>query len=175
MNVHLEFLVDSVFMDPNRFNFYLQSHQAMHGTARSAHYHVLIDDVGFNEGSAAVDLSNLTHQLWYAFGRATGGVSYVAPAYIADRFCERGRVYLRGYHGGNLPRKPQGLPSEEQIKARKQACAQHVTRHSKMSGTREKLWSTRKHYTEDPAKGEMRINPWHPNMDKAMFLVLDVS
>jgi hypothetical protein len=83
--------VDPVVTDPSRFNFYLQSHQAIQGTARSAHYHVLVDDIGFGKGK---ELPNITHALCYTFSRATKGVSYVAPCYITDRLCERGRVVL---------------------------------------------------------------------------------
>ncbi|KAF1937199.1 hypothetical protein EJ02DRAFT_357355, partial [Clathrospora elynae] len=41
MNARPGLLVDRVVTNPDRVNFYLQSHQAPHGTARSAHYHVL--------------------------------------------------------------------------------------------------------------------------------------
>ncbi|KAF2851734.1 hypothetical protein T440DRAFT_478259 [Plenodomus tracheiphilus IPT5] len=33
----------------------------------------------------------------YTYARATIGVSYAPTAYYADRLCERGRSYLRGY------------------------------------------------------------------------------
>lgn len=173
MNLRPGLLVDSVIIDPDRTNFYLQSHQAIQGTARSAHYHVLVDDIGFDSNPTVGKLTDLTHQLCYAFGRATRGVSYVAPAYIADRLCERGRVYLRGWHGEGLPEKPKPSGerkklSEEEIKAWKTKCAERVMREMVMPGTqtKERLWG---HYNGDPAKGTVRLNPWHPNMDMTMF------
>jgi eukaryotic translation initiation factor 2C len=87
-------LVTKVVTNPTPFNFFLQSHLALKGTARSAHYHVLED--GMNIGKKK--LPELTMMLCYAFGRSTTGVSYAAPAYIADRLCERGRVYLRAWN-----------------------------------------------------------------------------
>ncbi|KAF2272511.1 stem cell self-renewal protein Piwi, partial [Westerdykella ornata] len=99
LNVRAGLYVDDFITDPivkkseggtTEFDFYLQSHQAIKGTARSAHYHVLTNDIGLSKAS----LADLTHKLCYAFSRATKGVSYAAPAYIADRLCERGRVYL---------------------------------------------------------------------------------
>ncbi|KAF2658674.1 stem cell self-renewal protein Piwi, partial [Lophiostoma macrostomum CBS 122681] len=83
-------LVENVVTSPKPYNFFLQSHCAIKGTARSAHYHVLRDGTG----KAKEILPKLTLMLCCAFGRATKAVSYAAPAYIADRLCERGRVYL---------------------------------------------------------------------------------
>ncbi|KAF2740119.1 stem cell self-renewal protein Piwi, partial [Polyplosphaeria fusca] len=100
-NVQPGLFVDEVITAPEDYNFFLQSHSAIQGTARSAHYTVLEDKMGLisrNEKTGVVDgsnLANLTHNLCYSYARATTGVSYVAPAYIADRLCERGRVYLR--------------------------------------------------------------------------------
>jgi hypothetical protein len=171
MNVRPGLLVDRIVTDPDRVNFYLQSHQAIKGTARSAHYHVLVDDIGFGSNKDVGTLPDLTHQLCYAFGRATRGVSYVAPAYIADRLCERGRVYLRGYSDQGLPSKPQPPNgkklTEQDIKDWKRACAKHLMRDVKSPwNPRDKIWG---HCNEDPTKGKVRMNPWHPNMDKVMF------
>ena len=94
-NVKPGLFVDQVITTPGSFNFYLQSHAAIKGTARSAHYHVLEDNFGWQNGT--LDLAELTHILCYCFGRATKGVSYVAPAYISDRLCDRGRVYLKNW------------------------------------------------------------------------------
>jgi hypothetical protein len=83
-------LVDKVLINLKPTNFYLQSHYAIQGTTRSAHYHLLHDGMDLGD-----NLNGLTHILHSAFGRATTGVLYVAPAYIADRLCEKGRAYLR--------------------------------------------------------------------------------
>jgi hypothetical protein len=89
-NVTPGLFVDEVITTPGSYNFYLQSHAAIQGTARSAHYHVLNADVDWDDGSR-----KLTHALYCCFPRALKGVSYVAPAYIADRLRDRGRVYLK--------------------------------------------------------------------------------
>jgi eukaryotic translation initiation factor 2C len=40
---------------------------------------------------------NQTFNLCHTYVRATMGVSYAAPAYYADRLCERARCYLRDF------------------------------------------------------------------------------
>ena len=56
-----------------------------------AHYYVLTNTMRLS----ADDLQSITHAFCYAYARATKGVSYCAPAYYADRLCDRGRAYLR--------------------------------------------------------------------------------
>jgi eukaryotic translation initiation factor 2C len=84
-------LVTDVVTAPDPTNFFLQSHCAIKGTARSAHYYILHNTTTISTSK----LQELTMMLCYTFGRSTTGVSYAAPAYIADRLCERGRAYLR--------------------------------------------------------------------------------
>lgn len=72
------------------FDFYLQAHAGLKGTARPAHYYVIHDEHSFG----ADELQEFTHQLCYLFGRATKGVSICPPAYYADLACERGRCYV---------------------------------------------------------------------------------
>jgi eukaryotic translation initiation factor 2C len=72
-------LVTKVVTNAVPENFFLQSHRAIKGTARSAHYHILRDDLRLGLKRA----SELTMMLCYVFSRATTGVSYVAPAYNA--------------------------------------------------------------------------------------------
>ncbi|KAF2451917.1 stem cell self-renewal protein Piwi, partial [Karstenula rhodostoma CBS 690.94] len=125
-------LVEDVVTDPSPYNFYLQSHQAIKGTARSAHYHVLRDDMQL--GSAK--LPSITHLLCFAFGRATKGVSYVAPAYMADRLCDRGQVYLRPWNDVakepaprfQLSNNDKKNLSKEEINTKKQKFAEKLQR-----------------------------------------------
>ncbi|KAF1983195.1 stem cell self-renewal protein Piwi [Aulographum hederae CBS 113979] len=86
-------LVDQGVTSPYYFDFFLQSHHGLQGTARPAHYFVLENEINFG----ARGLQELTHKLCYTYQRATIGVSYVPAAYCADRLCERGRVYLRNF------------------------------------------------------------------------------
>ena len=88
------------------WEFYVQPHTALQGTARPAHYVVVHDEIfkmpiiKANENAADV-LASLTHQLCYLFGRATKAVSICPPAYYADLVCDRARLYL-----GNLLEQP---------------------------------------------------------------------
>ncbi|KAI4283554.1 MAG: hypothetical protein L6R38_002084 [Xanthoria sp. 2 TBL-2021] len=72
------------------WDFFLQAHTALKGTAKPTHYVVILDENGMN----ADGLEALTHNLCYLFGRATKAVSLCPPAYYADLLCERGRAYL---------------------------------------------------------------------------------
>ncbi|KAH7092068.1 Piwi domain-containing protein [Paraphoma chrysanthemicola] len=86
-------LVDQGVTSPMFQDFYLQSHHSLQGSAKSAHYFVLVNEIGATEKQ----VQNLTHKLCYAYARATAGVSYAPPSYYADRLCERGRCYLRDF------------------------------------------------------------------------------
>ncbi|OJD35326.1 rna interference and silencing protein [Diplodia corticola] len=90
-----------------QWDFFLQPHSALQGTARPAHYFVVLDEVfraryagpgkkPLPPGCKNVSdvLEELTLALCYLFGRATKAVSYCPPAYYADIACERGRAYL---------------------------------------------------------------------------------
>lgn len=156
MNLKPGLLVDGYVTDPGHTNFYLQSHNAIKGTARSAHYHVLENEMNITK------LHDLTHDLCYAFGRATKGVSYAAPAYIADRLCERGRVYLKEWRpddSWNTPVDLNGEPTndEDEILRWKKGKALELARDSN-------VWGNYNDNIDPP-----RLNPWHPNLDNVMF------
>ncbi|KAF2122669.1 Piwi domain-containing protein [Lophiotrema nucula] len=169
-------LVDDYVTTPTGVNFFLQSHCAIKGTARSAHYHVLKDGIGLGKDS----LTEVTMMLCYAFGRATKGVSYVAPAYIADRLCDRGSVWLRDFRL-NTPAKyklPKDLAGDDwpydwpaldpktgvawEFKDRvvywKHKMAERISQDTSVWG---------ENYSIDPMSE--RLNPWHPNLDNGMF------
>ncbi|KAL6691521.1 Piwi domain-containing protein [Trichoderma pleuroticola] len=93
-------VVDRGVTEARNWDFYLQAHAALQGTARPAHYYVVLDEIfrprytkapGKN---IADEFQDLTQSMCYAFGRATKAVSYCAPAYYADVLCERSRCYL---------------------------------------------------------------------------------
>ncbi|KAI1818506.1 Piwi-domain-containing protein [Poronia punctata] len=93
-NPHPGTLIDKDVTGEGIWDFYLQSHAAIKGTARPAHYVVLQDEVFTAQPNPADSLERMTHALSYMFGRATRSVSYCTPAYYADILCERGRRYL---------------------------------------------------------------------------------
>ena len=65
------------------------------GTARPAHYTVLLDEIFRHKfGAQAADmLEKLTHSMCYNYGRATKAVSICPPAYYADLVCTRARAH----------------------------------------------------------------------------------
>jgi hypothetical protein len=93
-------VVDRGVTNYGNWDFFLQAHTPLHGTAKPAHYYVVYDDLfrklAPNKGStsAADALEKITHGLCYLFGRATTAVSVCPPAYYADLVCERARCYL---------------------------------------------------------------------------------
>jgi len=172
-NVKPGLLVDQVVTTPGKYNFYLQSHHAVQGTARSAHYYVLTDGMEF--GTNNEKLANLTHQLCYSFARASKGVSYVAPAYVADRLCERGRQYLRPWVPSAEFMKP---PEKDEdgndvdLKRWKKKMALQLARREKLSATKEeRVWGHYDDFDGNPSSPDKqpRLNPWHPNLDCSMF------
>ncbi|KAI7280388.1 hypothetical protein KC345_g4768, partial [Hortaea werneckii] len=149
-NVKPGLVVDQVITHPYSFDFYLQSHQAVKGTARSAHYFVLRDDMRLTHDQ----LQGTTHDFCYAYARATKGVSYCAPAYYADRLCDRGRCYLRHWL------KCRRGPLYEYTRTRNVATlAPYAFIPQGPPGSQHR-----------PQKyGFERRNPWHPALDDVMF------
>ncbi|GAB1743316.1 hypothetical protein NU219Hw_g9158t1 [Hortaea werneckii] len=169
-NVKPGLVVDQVITHPYSFDFYLQSHQAVKGTARSAHYFVLQNDMGLTHDQ----LQQTTHDFCYAYARATKGVSYCAPAYYADRLCDRGRCYLRHW-----------------LKCRRGTTYEYTRPRNVATGETPKAynaivkdWLRNQPYWRPyalapqgppgaqhrPQKyGFDRRNPWHPNLDDIMF------
>uniref|UniRef100_A0A7R9VRT6 Piwi domain-containing protein n=2 Tax=Chlamydomonas euryale TaxID=1486919 RepID=A0A7R9VRT6_9CHLO len=80
-------VVDRDICHPLQFDFYLCSHAGIQGTSKPAHYHVLIDEIGF--GVDGMQL--LTYWLCYTFCRCTRSVSYCPPAYYAHLVAFRAR------------------------------------------------------------------------------------
>ncbi|KAL8789958.1 MAG: hypothetical protein Q9213_000844 [Squamulea squamosa] len=90
------------------WDFFLQAHAALKGTAKPTHYVIILDENKMNaDGLEALVrtqgyaitfrwliIVEQTHNLCYLFGRATKAVSLCPPAYYADLLCERGRAYL---------------------------------------------------------------------------------
>ena len=99
-------VVDRGITEARNWDFFLQSHNAVKGTARPAHYYVLWDEIFTNTalqsvhdeiepGIPAADrLERLSHSLCYMFSRAAKAVSFPAPVYYADIACTRASRYL---------------------------------------------------------------------------------
>ena len=102
-------VVDRGVTEAANWDFFLQAHSAVQGTARPAHYYVIHDEVFRKEKmkppltNAADALEQLSHSMCYLFGRATKAVSVCPPAYYADLVCERARCYLAHVYAPTPP------------------------------------------------------------------------
>jgi len=90
-NCHPGLVVESEVTGPMRNDFYLQSHAALQGTPRSAHYIVLHDDI-FNGNMQKIQ--ELSFTLCHVYAKATRSVSIPAPVYYADLVCSRGAFHV---------------------------------------------------------------------------------
>jgi len=98
-------VVDRGVTEARNWDFFMQAHKAIQGTARPAHYYVVFDEIfqrlkvpqGLLKNTSDI-VEDLTHNLCYLFGRATSAVSICPPAYYADLVCERARCYLSGLY-----------------------------------------------------------------------------
>jgi hypothetical protein len=157
-NVKPGLVVDQVITHPYIMDFYLQSHQPVQGTGRSAHYFVLQNQMALEPNR----LQDVTHAFCYNYARATKGVSYCGPAYYADRLCDRARAYIRDWligRPGIRPSRVQG--ATENIDTYRDFVA---------TGLHNSVWY-RPDRTLSPKYGVNRQhkNPWHPNLDNIMF------
>lgn len=96
--------VDRTITDARDWNFFLQPHSAIKGSARPAFYNVVHDEIfrvaaqSRNPKLNAADLcQDLTQSLCYSFGRATRAVGIPTPTYYADIVCTRATCYLRAF------------------------------------------------------------------------------
>ncbi|KAL8474253.1 hypothetical protein ACS0TY_030902 [Phlomoides rotata] len=74
-NVPCGTVVDTHVVHPQNYDFFMCSHAGIIGTSRPAHYHVLLDEIGFSPD----ELQNLIHSLSYVYQRSTTALSIVAP------------------------------------------------------------------------------------------------
>ncbi|XP_071904616.1 protein argonaute 16-like isoform X1 [Coffea arabica] len=72
-------VVDTKIVHPRNYDFYMCAQAGMIGTSRPAHYHVLLDEIGFSPD----DLQQLILSLSYVYQRSTSAISIVAPVCYA--------------------------------------------------------------------------------------------
>ncbi|KAH8922751.1 Piwi-domain-containing protein [Atractiella rhizophila] len=97
-NLSAGLVVDDKVTHPFIWDFYLQAHAGLQGTARPTHYICLLDEVGFT----ADQVEKLTHDLCYSYARATKAVSLVPVAYYADVVCEKARAFVYNPDGSTV-------------------------------------------------------------------------
>ncbi|KAK4686283.1 eukaryotic translation initiation factor 2C, partial [Tremellales sp. Uapishka_1] len=83
-------VVDRSVVHPYAFDFFLQAHAGLVGTARPTHYICLLDELG----SSPDQLQQLVNALCYTFARCTRSVSLVPVCYIADLVCQKARIFV---------------------------------------------------------------------------------
>ncbi|KAF7589643.1 hypothetical protein BBP40_004016 [Aspergillus hancockii] len=111
-------VVDRGLTEAREWDFFLQAHSALQGTARPAHYYVVWDEIFRAQRprppfvNTADILEDLTHNMCYLFGRATKAVSICPPAYYADLVCERARCYLKRVFDESAGHTPTGSVTE---------------------------------------------------------------
>ena len=87
-------VVDDHVTTVDKYDFFLQSHFALIGTARPANYVVLQDQIGCHPDA----LQKATYWHCFTFGRSTTSISVHPAARYADLACTRARSYLREYY-----------------------------------------------------------------------------
>lgn len=115
-------IVDRGITEARNWDFFLQAHTGLQGTARPAHYFVILDEIFAKRpvppGQTPADaLEQLSHNLCYLFGRATKAVSICPPAYYADLVCERARCYLHGMFNPATPSQSVASGQTQQLHA----------------------------------------------------------
>ena len=83
-------VIDNGVTSITDFDFYLQAHAGLLGSAKSTHYVVLYDESGLG----ADDMQQGVYSASYLYARATKAVSLVPPALYADILCERARYWI---------------------------------------------------------------------------------
>ncbi|RHY23498.1 hypothetical protein DYB32_009171 [Aphanomyces invadans] len=89
-NVKAGTVIDTGVCHPTENDFYLMSHAGLQGTSRPAHYHVLLDEIGFTPD----ELHNLAFRLTHTYARCTRSVSIVPSVYYAHLLAFRARCFI---------------------------------------------------------------------------------
>lgn len=80
-------LVDRDITSPHGYDFLLYSHTALQGTARPAHYKVMLDEIGLKPA----ELQNMIYEQCYMYIRSTTPVSVHPAIYYAHLITARSR------------------------------------------------------------------------------------
>ncbi|KAM0362011.1 hypothetical protein ACHAPK_011567 [Fusarium culmorum] len=137
-------VVDRGVTEARNWDFFLQAHAALQGTARPCHYYIVHDEIfrqtyaksiPFPFQSIADIVEDLTHNMCYLFGRATKAVSLCPPAYYADLACERARCYLASLFDTPSPSAAPSVTGTSAAGGTGQPTADDVQIHQKLRDT----------------------------------------
>ncbi|KAL8130712.1 hypothetical protein V2J09_019867 [Rumex salicifolius] len=84
-------VVDTGIVHQQNYDFYLYAHGGTTGALRPAHYHVLLDEIGFSPD----ELQNFVYSLSYVGQRSNCAVSVVAPIYYAHLAAKQLSQFLK--------------------------------------------------------------------------------
>ncbi|KAL1798315.1 hypothetical protein ACET3X_002352 [Alternaria dauci] len=167
--------IESGVTHPVFFDFYLQSHAPMKGTAKPTYYVVLRNDIAFTPA----EIQDLTNALCYTYARCCLPVGYAPPAYYADRLCEQARLYIRRTSVrevvGREPQRPDKVQGESaDARSMKVRIWKDKVRDWENAVAREWKKQHSGPSTEivgsDGSKREVRSNgPWHAKLNNTMF------
>lgn len=82
-------LVEKEVTHPFMWDFYLNSHVAIQGTARPVHYHVILDEMNMPVN----DIQKMIYQQCYSYARSTTPVSLHPAVYYAHLASNRARAH----------------------------------------------------------------------------------
>lgn len=82
-------IIERDITDPAEYDFYLNSHKAIQGTARATHYYVIMDETGI----PVDDFQAICNNMCYTYIRSTTAVSLIPPVYYAHLASQRGRCH----------------------------------------------------------------------------------
>lgn len=91
-------LIETGVTHPFEYDFYLCAHNALKGTARPIHYHVLLDEAKMG----VEELQNMIYESSYQYVRSTTPVSLFPAVYYAHLASNRGLCHV------DQPFKPEG-------------------------------------------------------------------
>lgn len=86
-------VIDRDVTHPRAYDWFMQSHFSLQGTAKPAHYVVLHDEIK----APPEVLHRAIYWQCYTYGRSTKAIAVHPAARLADRACNRARAYLREY------------------------------------------------------------------------------
>jgi len=137
-------VVDRGVTEARNWDFFLQAHAALQGTARPCHYYIVHDEIFRQNYAKAIPppfqniadiVEDLTHNMCYLFGRATKAVSLCPPAYYADLACERARCYLASLFDTPSPSAAPSVTGTSASGGAGQPSADDVQIHPKLKDT----------------------------------------